>query len=190
MRIRTPCGHARMLTDARFRGRLVRVMAPRWAHDPLGGAGAAKNGGRYNRVDRAALYLSTSLDVAVNEYQQDTRFRPATFVAYAVDVGPVADVTIPVGIQAHGDERDGPFSSWKDARDRGDDPVTWRIADRPIEAGFSAALVPSVLPANRPPTRATQGVNMVVWRWNTTPDSSVLVLDPMNDLPRDATSWR
>lgn len=39
---------------------LFRMLSPRWAFQPLSGAGAARQGGRFNRPGQQALYLSFS----------------------------------------------------------------------------------------------------------------------------------
>jgi hypothetical protein len=33
------------------------------------------------------------------------------------------------------------------------------------------------------------GANLVLWRWNEPDGAHVRHLDPLNDLPRDQTSW-
>ena len=177
-----------MTTDF-VRGRFVRVMAPRWAHDPLSGAGAARNGGRWNRKGQAALYFSEGLDVAANEYEQDLGVRAGTFAYFDVDIAPAIDLTAPGAVEAFGHVEEDMYASWKDAIRLGVDPVTWRLTDLLVAAGYRAARVPSVLATNRPPARTTPGVNVVIWQWNVGPDSRATVLDPTNDLPRDAASW-
>jgi RES domain-containing protein len=49
---------------------LFRMLAPKWAFQPLSGAGAAKQGGRFNRPGQHALYLSFSPQTAMAEYKQ------------------------------------------------------------------------------------------------------------------------
>ena len=74
------------------RGRYWRVLAPRWAHAPLSGEGAARHGGRWNPRGTQALYMSADLTTAVAEYEQDLGCRPGTFVAYDVAVDGVVDL--------------------------------------------------------------------------------------------------
>jgi RES domain-containing protein len=62
--------------------RCWRILAPKWAHDPLSGSGAARFGGRFNPKGIPALYFSESIDTAFAEYQQDLLVRPGTFCAY------------------------------------------------------------------------------------------------------------
>jgi RES domain-containing protein len=69
-----------------------RYHAPEWAALPLSGAGAAVNGGRFNRPGVEALYLSVDPATARAEYQQGASITPpGTLVAYRVDVEGVVD---------------------------------------------------------------------------------------------------
>jgi len=83
------------------RGRFWRMLAPRWAFDPLSGAGAARAGGRWNAPGQAALYLSNSHATAIAEYQQDLP-RPGTLTAYDVDAQAILDLADPSVQQAIG----------------------------------------------------------------------------------------
>jgi hypothetical protein len=47
-----------------------RVLTPKWAYQPLSGAGAAAAGGRFNRVDSPALYLALEPETALAEFSQ------------------------------------------------------------------------------------------------------------------------
>jgi RES domain-containing protein len=71
-----------------------RMLAPRWAFDPLSGAGAARAGGRWNEPNQVALYLSESHAVAIAEYQQDLP-RPGTLTGYAVVAKAMLDLANP-----------------------------------------------------------------------------------------------
>jgi RES domain-containing protein len=59
---------------------------------PTSGAGAAVNGGRFNRPGVEALYLSLEPETALAEYRQGATITPpATLVAYGLDVEDVVD---------------------------------------------------------------------------------------------------
>lgn len=171
--------HAFIRVRARFR----RVLAPRWAHAPLSGDGAARHGGRWNSIGTPALYLSADLSTAVAEYQQDIGIRPGTFCAYDVVTNGVLDLTTEAGAIAAGIDPTDRFVAWKTillVRRR--TPPGWTLAPRVLGAGGAGALVPSVQNGG--------GVNLVLWRWNDEPTRRVAVLDPRTDLPSVQSSWR
>jgi RES domain-containing protein len=98
------------------KGHFWRMLAPRWAFDPLSGAGAARAGGRWNERGQAALYLSDNHATAIAEYQQDLP-RPGTLTAYDVDASTILDLT---AVATRRDLRvDDAFlrQPWKQARD-------------------------------------------------------------------------
>lgn len=169
--------------------RLVRVLAPKWASDPLSGGGAAANGGRFNDKGQPALYLSYDLDVAANEYNQDLGVRPGTFCYYDADLSPIVDLTSAAVLTALGIDRADLFASWKDPLSRSLVPPSWIVARKLSRAGYAGAQYESVVPANRSPPRGTTGVNLVVWDWSGAPGRRLAPLDPRSDLPRDRTSW-
>lgn len=163
-----------MIEPRRLDGRFWRVLSPRWAHDPLGGEGAARHGGRWNRPGQVALYLSTRLDTATAEYQQELPTRPGTFVAYDVVGAALYDLTDPGAMSALGVTSGDLAAPWKDiAFVKRRDPPGWLIADR-LGAAADGVLVPSVQRAG--------GVNLVLWRWNGHAGPTVTFHDPGGDL--------
>jgi RES domain-containing protein len=52
-----------------------RALRPAWSFKPLSGAGAARNGGRWNAKGTPALYLAEDPMTALAEYNQDFSFR-------------------------------------------------------------------------------------------------------------------
>jgi RES domain-containing protein len=163
--------------------RFWRVLAPRWAHQPLSSEGAARHGGRWNAKGTPALYLSAELTTAVAEYEQDIGIRPGTFCAYDLDVSGIVDLTSADVIATLGLNPAECREPWKSIllmEQR--QPPGWRIAETLIEQGASGALVPSVQLAG--------GTNLVLWRWNDVAGRTVVPLDPETDLPRDQASWR
>lgn len=158
-------------------------MAPRWAHAPLSGEGAAITGGRFNEIGVPALYLSEAIMVAVAEYGQDLPYRPGTYVRYALDVAGVVDLTAAAARAALAVSEEMLLAPWKEEalvhRRR---PPTWDIARRLIDDGAAGIRVPSV--------QVSAGRNIVLWRWNDAVDRQVRAFDPLDDLPRDQSSWR
>jgi len=62
-----------------------RYLTPKWAFIPLIGAGAATDGGRFNRPGVEALYLSRAPQTALDEYRQGATITPpATLAAYLI----------------------------------------------------------------------------------------------------------
>ena len=162
---------------------LWRVLAPRWAHDPLSGEGAAIRGGRFNEPGMNALYLSADLMTAVAEYELDLGHRPGTFCAYEVDVAGIVDLTDAGILDNMGLTLEILRCPWKRmAWVDGARPPTWNVARELYDHAYAGVRVRSVpSPEN--------GVNIVLWRWNDVPERKVVVLDPLDDLPRDQGSW-
>jgi RES domain-containing protein len=169
--------------DPPVKRRFWRVLTPRWTHQPLSGEGAARNGGRWNPKGMPALYLSAELTTAVAEYEQDIGIRPGTFRAYDVNVDRILDLTSADVLRSLDIDPIERFAPWKTISllDHGV-PPGWRIAGRLIGLGANGVLVPSVRPGG--------GTNLVLWRWNDSPERIVVALDPQTDLPADGSSWR
>lgn len=53
-----------------------RYLTPKWAHVPTSGAGAAIDGGRFNRPGVEALYLARAPQTALEEYRQGASITP------------------------------------------------------------------------------------------------------------------
>lgn len=71
-----------------------RYLTPKWAFVPLSGAGAAAEGGRFNRVSVEALYLTRASQTALEEYAQDSSLvPPATLVSYIVSMDSIVDLS-------------------------------------------------------------------------------------------------
>jgi RES domain-containing protein len=71
-----------------------RYLTPKWAFLPTSGAGAAIDGGRFNRPGVEALYLSQAPQTALEEYKQGASISPpATLVAYKITLAEVTDLS-------------------------------------------------------------------------------------------------
>lgn len=161
-----------------------RYLTPRWAYLPTSGAGAAVDGGRFNRPGVEALYLSEAPQTAFEEYRQGASIAPpATLAAYQVTLNEVADLS--EGYDP--DQWEPAWSEWacqwrKLARIDKKVPPSWKLADIVISSGLRGLLFPSL--------RHAGGTNLVVFSANLTNADSVKVHDPDGRLPKDQSSWR
>lgn len=158
------------------------MLAPKWAFQPLSGAGAARQGGRFNEPGVEALYISEDYITAISEYEQDLGIRPGTLCAYDVNVRGIVDLTDPQVQAICSITTDTLFCAWKEIlfvqKQR---PPTWDLSAKLIANGYAGVRVPS--------TRPFGGNNIVLWRWNDGPDRFIAALDPWSDLPADQRSW-
>lgn len=157
------------------------MLAPKWADQPLSGAGAARHGGRFNEPGTEALYISEDYITAISEYEQELGIRPGTLCAYNVDVKGIVDLTAPQVQEACSVTPAVLTCAWKEIwlvkKQR---PLTWELAAKLIAANCSGVRVPSV--------RYLNGINIVLWKWNDHSDRQIVVLDPGSDLPGNQ-SW-
>lgn len=160
-----------------------RFHSPDWAHRPISGAGAAVNGGRFNRPGSEALYLSVEPETALAEYRQSSTITPpATLVAYLVDVDGVIDFSKGYVSASWPKEWAEAGGDWKYiARIEHRDPPTWRIGDALVRAGVKGLLFPSY--------RQSGGTNLVLFCANLSETDLVAPYDPESRLPRDRRSW-
>lgn len=160
-----------------------RVHAPQWASMPMSGMGAARRGGRFNRPDQEALYLSRNETTALAEYRQDNPWLPpGTICTYFASGLRVADLS--AGFDAeHWDPlwADHAIDWRREAFNRKVEPVTWYMADVAIEQGLDGILFPSHAHSG--------GTNLVIYASSTRPPSQLCVYDPAGALPRDRSSW-
>jgi RES domain-containing protein len=108
-----------------------------------------------------------------------------TLVAYRVDCADCVDLTDPAVLGAWGIAAADLACPWESLADRGEDPPSWALARRLIDAGCAGALVPSFAAG-----AGRADVNAVFWRWGPDPPRQVRVVDEFGRLPRDRASWR
>ena len=171
----------------RFTGTVYRAHNPKWAFDPLSGKGAKQYGGRFNRPGRPALYTSLSPETAWMEAQQGFAFKPQplTLCGYDVDCEKVVDLrdkTTRTELKITLAELGCP---WEDLADQKQTPPTWAIADLLIRRGASAILTPSFAPKAE-----AHDINAVFWKWGPSTPQRVEVIDDLDRLPRNDSSWR
>lgn len=167
-------------TVVAVRRRCWRVLTPRWASEPLSGAGAAERGGRWNEPGFPALYLSEDHVTAFAEYMQDLE-RPGLLTPYDVSAKRIVDLCDPDVRARLAVDHAVLLCPWKTiVRIERRRPPTWDLAARLGET--DGVRVPSAQRAG--------GVNLVLWRWNQPSGGArVVAIDPNRDLPRDAASW-
>lgn len=160
-----------------------RYLTPKWAFVPLSGAGAAGEGGRFNRVGVEALYLARAPQTALEEYRQDsTLVPPATLASYIVSLDNVVDLSggyDPAHWSTDWADWDCPWR--KIARIDKTTPASWMLADKVISNGHKAILFPSL--------RHHGGTNLVIFHSNLTTADHLRVHDPDGRLPKDQSSW-
>lgn len=161
-----------------------RYLTPKWAYLPTSGAGAASDGGRFNRPGVEALYLSRAPQTALEEYRQGASIvPPATLAAYTVTLDQVVDLSEGYDPAIWDNAWADWNCAWRQiARIEKKIPPSWLLADDLVIGGHRGLLFPS--------TRHPGGVNLVVFNANLTPDDKVAVHDPDGRLPRDQASWR
>lgn len=158
---------------------LYRAFMPRWAAEPLSGAGAALSGGRFNRFGVPALYLALELNTAVAEYQQAAPFLPPfTMVSYLADLPPLVDMRLL-------DEQWDPLwndwhEDWRTLLVNKVEPPSWVLGDMARNAGQAGILFPS--------TALVGGMNLVLFLESLQVDQ-VLTVQGDGRLPRDGRSW-
>ena len=165
-----------------WKRRCWRMLAPKWAYQPLSGAGAARHGGRFNEVGTEALYISEDYITAISEYEQELGIRPGTLCAYDVDLKGIVDLTNPQVQTICSISPDTLKCPWKEIwLISKQHPPTWDLETRLIAEDYAGIRVPSV--------RHVDGINIVLWRWNDRPDRHIRALDLQNDLPTNQSSW-
>jgi RES domain-containing protein len=161
-----------------------RYLTPKWAFAPTSGAGAAAEGGRFNRPGVEALYLSRAPQTALEEYRQGASIAPpATLAAYVVSLDEVVDLSDGYDPAAWAQDWAAWDCAWrKISRIDRKTPPSWKLADQAITEGRRGVLFPSL--------RHAGGVNLVVFVANLTDGDAVQAHDPDGRLPKDQASWR
>lgn len=144
-----------------FTGLLYRAHNPVWSRTPLSGEGAARFGGRFNRIGRPALYTSLAPETALREANQVGTLQPTTLVAYQADIGPLLDGRDEASLKPFG-MTPGHLADrgWRDRMLGGKPVPTQDLAEAAIAQGFAGIVVPSY--ARGAPADA---LNLVLWHW-------------------------
>ena len=150
-------------------GAFVRVRGVCWRAVARGREGSALEGtagaGRYNRPSERALYMSGSragVVAAVARYGAVER----VLVRVAVDADGLLDLRDKAACANFGIDPAQAAEDWVTARERGEEPPSWAVADQ-VRATGAAGLVD-------PSRRAPELWHLVLFRW--TPGVEVKVV--------------
>ena len=145
-----------------FTGLLYRAHNPVWSRAPLSGEGAARFGGRFNRIGRPALYTSLAPETALREANHVGTLQPTTLVAYQADIGPLLDGRDTAALKPFGmTPGDLADPGWRDRMLGGKPVPTQDLVETAIAQGFAGIVVPSY--ARGAPADA---LNLVLWVWD------------------------
>jgi RES domain-containing protein len=171
----------------RLQGTVWRAHNPAWSWLPTSGEGAARHGGRFNRVGLPALYTSRRMETAWLEAQQGFPFKaqPMLICGYDVDCDNIADLTDAATCGAFDITPADLACAWEDLALKGKTPPSWTMVDRLIAAGHWGIVVPSFAPKS-----TALDINVVFWQWADAPPHQVRVIDDHHRLPKNDASWR
>jgi len=124
----------------------------------------------------------TSIGECTQGFSQ--RLRPLTMCEYDIDCDGIADLRDDAGRALHGVTWGELDCSWLSDLRAGRDALSWLVAGRLREAGYSGILVPSFVPG-----ATADNNNLVLWRWGPDLPHRVMVHDPSGRLPKNRLSW-
>lgn len=144
-----------------YAGLLYRALNPIWAQAPLSGEGAARYGGRFNRIGRPALYTALDPATALREANQVGTLQPTTLIALRADVGPLLDGRDPQALAAFAiTTADLADTAWRERMLRRQPVPTQDLAEAAVARGYFGIIAPSHA-RGAPP----EALNIVLWQW-------------------------
>ena len=168
----------------RFVGVCYRAHHPAWSFAPHSGDGAAKKGGRFNRIGEPTLYLSLAPCTVFREWTQAGRQSPLTLCEYDVDCDDIADLQDDGCRRAHDVVLEDLACGWLELQLADKVAPSWVVVDRLKATGYVGTLVPSFAPG-----ATGDDINLVLWRYGPELPHRVRVYDPKGGLPADQASW-
>lgn len=156
-----------------------RMHVPKWAVTPTSGAGAAKHGGRANRPDIEALYLSLDTNTAILEYKQvSALLRPGTLTSYQLTAAPMVDFTEGYSASSWDSIWEDFYCGWRELWfNQRIEPPSWGIGDAVIARGAEGIIFKSCYPEG--------DTNLVLYPETFGDMDSVSVYDPDGSLRKD-----
>ena len=169
-----------MIAPYRHEGKLFRALNPIYAREPLSGRGAELYGGRFNPRGVAALYSSLSIMTALREANQVGNLQPTTLVSYDAEIDRVFDCRDEVALATeHMDAEGLADPTWRDQMKANGESRTQAFARRLIASGYNGLLVRSFAPG-----ATSSDLNLVLWKWDSTGPSRVVLIDDENRLSK------
>lgn len=169
-----------MTAGRRYEGLVYRALNPVYAREPLSGRGAALHGGRFNSKGVEALYTSLDPHTAIGEANQVGTLQPTTLVAYRARLDALFDTRDAAALKGFGLMPEALADpAWRMRMNAGEPVPTQQLAATLAGAGHSGLLVSSF--ARGAPS---DGLNLVLWRWNTAHDDMLEVVDDERRLQR------
>jgi RES domain-containing protein len=164
----------------RFRGILYRALNPIWASRPLSGEGAKLYGGRFNPRGTPAIYTSLSIHTALREANQVGSLQPTTLVSYQADLNPLFDARDETLLEKQGTSlTELAVATWREESANGALARTQLLASELIAAGYAGMIVPSFAAG-----ASLQDLNLVIWKWDTTEPTLLVLIDDEDRLGR------
>ena len=160
---------------------LYRAHRPRWSFAPKSGEGARKDGGRWNLRGTPALYLSFNPMPAVAETVKGHDFRPVLLVQYLVRGGKIADYRDATFRKHEGIRDDLTQTPWLGKAFKTVGAPLQVAAAKLIKRGWHGMIYPAA---------ESEGLNLVLWKWDDGEGPEVEVQDKNGDLPTTQESWR
>lgn len=160
-----------------------RAMVPRWSVAPLSGNGAARYGGRFNKIGYPALYLSSEPEIAWAESANSSLILPPRMIcSYQISIAKVVDFRSGYDPETWSVEWSAWDCDWKNAKAyHHEDPISWILSEECIASGASALLYPSI--------KDSDSTNIVIFLANLDEGDEIEFHDPNRDLPTNQSSW-